>query len=77
MAKHFDFAPLLMSARQAAHYLGVSESKLLSLNIKRIVHGGNKQYHRSDLDGYANDLPYEGESDGEENPCDQLFGTAS
>lgn len=62
MAKHFDFPPLLMSACQAAHYLGVSETKLRDLPVQRKKHGGNKPYHRADLDAYANNLPYEGET---------------
>lgn len=55
-----DFPPRLMPAPQAAHYLGVSTSKLASLPIPRKVEGGKRLYDRRDLDTYADALPYEG-----------------
>ena len=72
MAHHFDFAPRLMPAVQAAHFLGVSESKLRTLPIPRRVHGGKRAYHINDLIAYADALPIEGEA--EKNSCDSLFG---
>lgn len=66
-----DFAPRLMPAPQAAHYIGVSQSKLRSLNIPRRRLDGKRVYDKSDLDAYADDLPY---VDQEANTCDALFG---
>lgn len=54
-----DFAPRLFPAPQAAHYLGVSVSKLATLSIQRRVLGGKRVYDRNDLDAFADDLPYE------------------
>lgn len=70
-----DFTPRLMAARAAAKFLGISESKLRSLDIPRKTFGGNMVWDRTDLDAYADSLPYEGK---EEPPCnvDQLFGVA-
>ena len=54
-----DFPPRLMPAPQAAHYLGVSESTLRACDIQRRRFGGKRVYDRSDLDAYADNLPYE------------------
>jgi hypothetical protein len=55
-----DFAPRLMPAPQAAHYLGVSVSTLRGLGLPRRRLGGKRVYDRADLDAYADALPYEG-----------------
>lgn len=61
-----------MQANEAAHYLGVSPSKLRTMDLPRKVMGGNRVYEIADLDALADALPYEGETgDGE---CDKLFG---
>lgn len=73
MPATLEFAPRLMVAAQAAHYLGVSVSKLLTLGIPRRQLGSKRLYDRLDLDAYASDLPYEGERD-EVAECDILFG---
>lgn len=51
-----------MPAPQAAHYLGISTSKLLTLGIRRKVLGGKRLYDRIDLDAFASELATEGES---------------
>lgn len=55
-----DFAPRLMPAPQAAHYLGVSASTLRGLGLPRRELGTKRLYDRRDLDAYADALPYEG-----------------
>ena len=57
------FAPRLLSANEAAAYIGVSASTLRALPIPRKVMGGRRLFDRLDLDAYANDLPYEGQGD--------------
>lgn len=54
----YQFPPRLMQAKAAAHYLGVSASKLRELDLPCRVDGGNKLYDRADLDAYADALPY-------------------
>jgi hypothetical protein len=66
-----EFAPRLMPAPQAAHYLGMSASTLRTLPIPRKESGAKRLYDVRDLDAYADDLPYEGES--KENTCDAVF----
>lgn len=75
MALHFDFSPRLMPGPQAAHYLGVSESKLKTLPIPRRVLDGKRLYHIHDLNAYADGLIIEGEA--EPNSCDNIFGVKS
>lgn len=73
MALHFDFTPRLMPGPQAAHYLGVSESKLKTLGIPRRLLDGKRLYHINDLMAYADALHIEGETEAD-NPCDSIFG---
>jgi hypothetical protein len=54
------FAPRLLGEAQAAAYIGVSPSKLRTLDIPRKESGGRKLFDRFDLDAYADSLPYEG-----------------
>lgn len=54
-----EFAPLLMPAPAAAHYLGVSESTLRQLHLPRKMVGAKRLYDRRDLDAYADSLPYD------------------
>jgi hypothetical protein len=68
-----DFAPLLMPAPAAAHYLGVGETTLRGLPIRRKVLGGKRLYDKRDLDDFANGLVYEGEG-AEAAACDDVFG---
>ncbi len=70
---HF-FPPRLLPAPEAAHYLGVSETKLRDLGIPRTILGGKRLYDRLALDNFASSLPVEGET--EANTCDAAFGTA-
>lgn len=67
------FAPRLLPAPEAAHYLGVSESTLRGLGLPRRMLGAKRLFDRLDLDRYASDLPYEGQAD-EVAACDSLFG---
>ena len=64
MVAHRDFPPRLMPSPQAAHYLGVSESTLRTLEIIRRKLKGKRVYDKADLDAYADSLPYEGETGG-------------
>ena len=57
-----SFTPRLLPAPQAAHYLGVSETKLRDLNLPRKVLDGKRLYDRIELDAYADSLATEGES---------------
>lgn len=72
----YQFPPRLMQAKAAAHYLGVSPSKLRGLDLPCKVDGGNKLYDRADLDAYADALPYDGLGDGEDScaEADAAFG---
>lgn len=77
MAKlDISFAPRLLPAPEAAHYLGVSTSTLRTLNIPRRQLGAKRLYDRLDLDAFASGLPTEGELTGDLE-CDSLFGVSS
>ena len=67
------FPPRLMQANAAAHYLGISPSKLRTLSIRARQSGGNVVYDKADLDNYADSLPYQGEKE-DVNTCDEVFG---
>ncbi len=56
----YQFPPRLMQAKAAAHYLGLSPSKLRTLDLPCKRDGGNVLYDRTDLDAYADQLPYDG-----------------
>lgn len=58
------FVPRLMTAPDAAAYLGMSPSRLRTLPIPRKVDGAKRLYDARDLDEYAAALPYEGDQDG-------------
>lgn len=62
-----DFPPRLMPAPVAARYLGVSESLLRTLPIPRRELNSKRLFDKSDLDEYANSLPYE--EKGESTEC--------
>lgn len=75
MARHEPvFVPRLMQTIAAAHYLGMSPSKLRVLQIPRKIDGGNVLYERADLDAYADKLAYHKSSHGAEQQCDEIFG---
>lgn len=73
-----QFAPRLMPAPAAAEYLGISESKLRTLGLPRKQLDGKRLYERSDLDDYADRLPYEGDltPSTDSNTCTGKFGRA-
>lgn len=58
MGKTLEFVPRLLPVDQAAHYLGVSKSKLLTLSLPRKELGSKRLYDRQDLDEFAANLPY-------------------
>ncbi|MEM7529077.1 MAG: helix-turn-helix domain-containing protein [Pseudomonadota bacterium] len=72
-----SFVPALMKARDAAHYLGVSVTKLGTLDIPRRVHGGNRLYDRQDLDAWIASLPYEEQEDSGCQDADRRFGVSA
>ena len=65
MPRTLAFTPRLMQAPAAAHYLGVSVSKLRSLPVPARKSGRNVLYDINDLDRYADGLPYESGSNHE------------
>lgn len=67
------FPPRLLPAPAAARYLGVSESLLRTLPIPRRELNRKRVYDRSDLDLYADSLPYEGQADAT-CAADQVWG---
>ena len=67
-----SFLPRLLGVSEAAAYMGISETKLRSLEIPRRIMDGRRLFDRVDLDRFASDLPYENESHGE-NTCDAVF----
>ncbi|MEY8827665.1 DNA-binding protein [Sedimentitalea sp. XS_ASV28] len=75
MSLSFDYTPRLMPAPQAAHYLGMSETKLKSLNIPRRVMDGKRLYHVNDLVAFADNLPIEGYQEG--TSCEDIFEAGS
>lgn len=68
------YLPALLGEKDAARYLGISETKLRGLGIKRRMLGGRRLFDRRDLDAFADSLPYEGEGEAEVNTCDGAFG---
>ena len=66
--------PRLLSASAAARYLGIGETNLRGLPIRRRMLGARRLYDRNDLDAWADDLPIEGEAAGGESACDDAFG---
>lgn len=78
MSRSFTFAPRLMPAATAAHYLGISQSKLRSIGIARRISEGNRLYDIRDLDAWADNLPLEGEEQCQEQDlADVAFGMAA
>ena len=68
------FPPRLLPSPQAAHYLGISEGMLRSLNIPRRILGSKRLYDRLALDEFASSLPTEGDIDADVAACDRAFG---
>lgn len=74
MSRHEPtFAPRLLPALEAAHYLGISETTLRGLKLPRRMLGGKRLYDRLTLDEYASDLPVEGEAAEGQNTCDEIL----
>lgn len=76
-----SFQPRLMSAPEAARYLGLSETTLRGLGLPRRELGKRRLYDRYDLEAFANSLRYDAEETdtaGEDSDeCDRLFGAGS
>ena len=51
----------LLSASDAARYLGIGTTSLRSLNLPRKKLGGRRLYHVNDLNDFVESLPYENE----------------
>ena len=72
-----SFAPILLGATAAAHFLGVSESTLRTLGIPRKMLGAKRLYDHRDLIAYVDELDYEAERNkptSDEEACDEAFG---
>lgn len=73
-----SFQPRLMSAPEAARYLGLSETSLRGLGLPRRELGRRRLYDRYDLEAFANSLSYDADGiDAEsedQDECDRLFG---
>ena len=70
MVSNLTYAPRLLPAQEAAHYLGVSVTTLRNLGIPRRHLQSKRLYDRMVLDAYASNLPsddVEGESCAEAN----------
>jgi hypothetical protein len=79
MSQNYGYPPRLMQAREAARYLGLSETKFRSLGLDRKLSGANRLYDIRDLDAYADRLKYEGNSSCESDSKDEIamaFGMA-
>lgn len=70
MGVTLNFPPRLMQATAAAHYLGMSKSKFLTLGITPRAAGGLRLYDIHDLDRYADALA---ETDSQDGKWDDLF----
>ena len=61
MSARFAYAPILLPEAEAAHYLGISDTKLNRLQRQgRIIPkalDGKRGYLRDDLDEFARSLP--------------------
>lgn len=68
--------PRLLSAPEAAKYIGVSETTLRGLPIPRKVLGKRRLFDRYSLDAWVNELPDDGQDhdSGDRDECDRLFG---
>lgn len=60
MPQSYGYAPRLMQAREAARYLGMSESKFRGLDIRSKLAGGNRLWDVRNLDDYADILEFDG-----------------
>lgn len=69
------YPPELMPCGEAARYIGVSATTLRTLKIPRRELGSKRLFDVLDLDAFASDLPYEGDSVNEKakSDCDEAF----
>ena len=59
---------------EAAAYVGLGITTFRKIDIPRKRHGDCVLYERSDLDAFADALPYEGDGNVRKNTCDVAFG---
>ena len=74
MTTTLTYPPRLLTAPEAAQYIGVSETTLRKLGLPRVHLLGKRLYDRIGLDDYASNLPtdeQEGDSCAE---ADAAFG---
>lgn len=72
----YQFPPRLMQAKAAAHYLGVSASKLRTLGIPVRVSGANRLYDIHDLNAYADQLSYADSAADDTRQVDEVWRAA-
>lgn len=75
--KAAQFIPRLLPSPAAAHYLGVSETTLRSLNLPRKVLCAKRLYDINMLDDFASSLPDDGVVDEGQAGCDRAFGCST
>ncbi|KIX18492.1 hypothetical protein SY26_09500 [Paracoccus sp. 228] len=72
------YPPRLLSAPQAARYIGISETTLRTLGLPRRILGTRRLYDRYDLDAFADGLEVEDSAvdqlQRDQAECDRLFG---
>ncbi len=60
----------LFRPAEAAAYIGLGVTTFRKIKLPRKKHGDCVLYERSDLDAFADALPYEGEGNERVNTCD-------
>ena len=74
MTTTLTYPPRLLTAPEAAQYLGVSETTLRVLSLPRVHLGGKRIFDRIKLDDYASNLPTDEQEDDSCAEADQAFG---
>lgn len=73
-----SYPPRLLSASQAARYIGISESTLRTLGLPRRMLGTRRLYDRYDLEAFADGLEVEPGTTAalayDQAECDRIFG---
>lgn len=67
----------LLSEADAALYLGIGVTTMRGLGIPRRMLGARRLYDIRDLDEFRDTLPYEDQSNGRANTCDEILGRVS
>jgi hypothetical protein len=74
MTTTLTYAPRLLTAPEAAQYLGVSQTTLRSLAIPRCHLLSKRLYDRIKLDDFASNLPTDEQDDETCTAADAAFG---